>query len=37
MPVLGIDRTSFNTHGRRTSNMYHIRGTLCSVLFLVQV
>ena len=25
---LGIDRTSFNTHGRRTANMYHKRGTI---------
>ena len=34
MPVLGIDRTSFNTHGRRTANKYHKRGTtlrLCAL------
>jgi len=27
MPVLAIDRTSFNKHRRRTANMYHKRGT----------
>ena len=28
MPVLGIDRTWFNTDGRSTMNKYHHRGTL---------
>ena len=28
MPVLGIDRTSFNKQGRRTVDKYHNRGTI---------